>query len=328
MRLRKRIMIVLSAMLIMMMCLGVNVSAASSPKLSKTSLMLITGNSYTLKVTGTSSKVKWSVSNTKVISVKNGKVTGKSQGTAYVYATVGKKKLKCKVNVYDSYISPISNVKLSAWSSKKISFKAYNVDPEDIVIIVEDENVVQPVGCSINGDTVTVTLYGVGSGSTEMGFWDDKNPAMERDFTVTVSGSAKADNYDYDDGNKNGSSSDSYADEVIKLVNKERSKRGLDPLTTTDKLRDAAEKRAKELGKSFSHTRPNGTSCFTVLGEYGISYSAAGENIANGQDTPEEAMESWMNSEMHKKNILNPDYTGIGVAYDEDTDSWVQIFIG
>lgn len=328
MRLRKRIMIVLSAMLIMMMCLGVNVSAASKPKLSKTSLMLITGNSYTLKVTGTSSKVKWSVSNKKVISVKNGKVTGKSQGTAYVYATVGKKKLKCKVNVYDSYISPISNVKLSAWSSKKISFKAYNVDPEDIVIIVEDENVVQPVGCSINGDTVTVTLYGVGAGSSEMGLRDNSNPSMERDFTVTVSGSAKADNYDYDDGNKNGSSSDSYADEVIKLVNKERSKRGLDPLTTTDKLRDAAEKRAKELGKSFSHTRPNGTSCFTVLGEYGISYSAAGENIAHGQHTPEDAMESWMNSEMHKKNILNPDFTGIGVAYDEDTDSWVQIFIG
>ena len=175
---------------------------------------------------------------------------------------------------------------------------------------------------------MTVTLYGVGAGSSEMGLRDNSNPSMERDFTVTVSGSAKADNYDYDDGNKNGSSSDSYADEVIKLVNKVRSKRGLDPLTTTDKLRDAAEKRAKALGKSFSHTRPNGTSCFTVLGEYGISYSAAGENIAHGQHTPEDAMESWMNSEMHKKNILNPDFTGIGVAYDEDTDSWVQIFIG
>lgn len=324
MGLRKRIIAILSAMLIMMMCLGVNVSAASKPKLSKTSLMLITGNSYTLKVTGTSSKVKWSVSNTKVISVKNGKVTGKSQGTAYVYATVGKKKLKCKVNVYDSYISPISNVKLSAGATKTISFKVYNVNKNEIAYYVEDENVVQRVDYSINGDTMTITLYGVGAGSCEMGFWDDKNPAMERDFTVTVSGSANPNNNDYSYNNNGGS----YADEVIELVNKERAKRGLDPLSTTDKLRDAAEKRAKELGKSFSHTRPNGTSCFTVLGEYNISYSAAGENIAHGQDTPEDAMESWMNSEMHKKNILSPDYSYIGVAYDEDTDSWVQLFIG
>ena len=47
----------------------------------------------------------------------------------------------------------------------------------------------------------------------------------------------------------------------------------------------------------------------------GIQYRTAGENIAKGQRTPEEVMNAWMNSDGHRKNILNASYTTIGVAY-------------
>lgn len=65
--------------------------------------------------------------------------------------------------------------------------------------------------------------------------------------------------------------------EVLKLVNKERSKQGLAPLSVTKKLQSANHTRAKEIFQSFSHTRPDGSSCFTALSDVGESYSYAGE---------------------------------------------------
>ncbi len=88
--------------------------------------------------------------------------------------------------------------------------------------------------------------------------------------------------------------------------------------------------RAKELEALFSHTRPDGSSCFTVLGEYGISYSGAGENIAAGQRSPEEVMNSWMNSQGHRENIMQDSYEKIGVGHyqgQDGTQYWVQLFI-
>ena len=57
-----------------------------------------------------------------------------------------------------------------------------------------------------------------------------------------------------------------------------------------------------------------------------ISFTSAAENIAKGQTSPAEVMDSWMNSDGHRKNILSPDYCQIGVGYDEASGSWVQIF--
>lgn len=121
----------------------------------------------------------------------------------------------------------------------------------------------------------------------------------------------------------------SYALEVIRLVNVERAKYGLSELTYTDSLMNAANKRAVEQETVFSHTRPNGTSCFTVLQEYGISYSGAGENIAMGQRTPVEVVNAWMNSQGHRENILNANFTKIGVGCylgSNGTYYWSQLF--
>lgn len=116
--------------------------------------------------------------------------------------------------------------------------------------------------------------------------------------------------------------------DVFELVNKARSQNGLAALTLDKSLCAAAEIRAKEIVRSFSHTRPDGTSCFTVLKESGISYRAAGENIAYGQRSASAVMNAWMNSSGHRANILSKNFGKVGVAcfIYGGTRYWVQLF--
>lgn len=117
--------------------------------------------------------------------------------------------------------------------------------------------------------------------------------------------------------------------EVIRLVNAERAREGLNPVAPDPVLMEAAHIRAVEIKESFSHTRPNGQSCMTVLDDLGVdpySYTRSGENIAAGYGTPEDVMEGWMNSAGHRMNILTDAYTLIGVG--RVGNSWVQIFGG
>ena len=114
------------------------------------------------------------------------------------------------------------------------------------------------------------------------------------------------------------------AQKVVDLVNAERAKAGLSALTIDTKVTAAAQVRAKEVQTSFSHTRPDGRSCFTALDEANASYRGAGENIALGQKTPEQVMNDWMNSEGHRANIMNPNFKYIGVGV--DGNAWTQLF--
>ena len=123
-----------------------------------------------------------------------------------------------------------------------------------------------------------------------------------------------------------------FAEECVRLTNAERTKRGLKELKYDDsKLNDAAMMRAQESSVSFSHTRPNGKSCFTVLRKYKVKWKVAGENIAYGQETPQEVVNCWMNSEGHRKNILTPNFETIGIGIFINNDGiiyWSQLFIG
>ena len=128
-----------------------------------------------------------------------------------------------------------------------------------------------------------------------------------------------------------GSSNQSYAEQVVKLVNQERAKAGLQPLSINRSVEAAALVRAKETEKSFSHTRPDGRNFSTALTEKGVSYRTSGENIAWGQRTPEQVMNGWMNSSGHRANILSSKYTSIGVGYFRASSGktyWTQLFIG
>jgi uncharacterized YkwD family protein len=122
------------------------------------------------------------------------------------------------------------------------------------------------------------------------------------------------------------------AEAVLKLVNAERKKAGVQPLTLSEKLTSIANTKAKDMADKgyFSHQSPTYGSPFDMLKQFGVSYSYAGENIAAGQKTAEEVMNSWMNSSGHKANILNKNYTQIGVGFvrgGEYGTEWVQLFI-
>lgn len=123
---------------------------------------------------------------------------------------------------------------------------------------------------------------------------------------------------------------DSYAQQVLELVNVERAKEGLGALALDETLQAAADLRARETGQVFSHTRPDGTKCFTVLEQFGIQCNTAGENIAAGYPTAAAVVDGWMNSEGHRANILSPSFHKLGVGLAEVDDDygyyWTQLF--
>ena len=162
-----------------------------------------------------------------------------------------------------------------------------------------------------------------GLATNEHGVWYIRNGKVDFAASESLQSGGSQNNTD------NGSVSE-FGEEVVRLVNQERSSRGLAPLQSDSSLRNAAAVRARELPSAFSHTRPDGSDCFTVLDELNISYRTAGENIAAGQTTPEAVVEGWMNSPGHRANILNENFTKIGVAYHTSSSGWghywVQLF--
>ena len=120
-----------------------------------------------------------------------------------------------------------------------------------------------------------------------------------------------------------------YIQQIVDLVNAERTKIGLAPLTLDIQLSNAAQIRAQEQYTLFSHSRPNGSSYRTVLDENGISYMGCGENVAYGFRNPQAVMQGWMNSEGHKANILQEKFTHIGIGYYVGPNGyhyWSQLF--
>ena len=117
----------------------------------------------------------------------------------------------------------------------------------------------------------------------------------------------------------------------FELINQERKKKGIAELEYDEEIQEACNIRAQEIEESYSHTRPDGTSCFTVLEEVGIRNGSAGENIYASPVTPEAAVKGWMNSKGHKANILNKSFkkSAIGFYYDPDSKwkyYWVELF--
>jgi len=121
-----------------------------------------------------------------------------------------------------------------------------------------------------------------------------------------------------------------YEQKVVDLTNQERAKNGLPALKVDVTLSKMAHEKSRDMSANgyFSHTSPTYGSPFDMMKKYGITYRYAGENIAMGQRTPEEVVKAWMNSEGHRKNILSPNYSYIGVGYVAEGNYWTQEFIG
>lgn len=121
-----------------------------------------------------------------------------------------------------------------------------------------------------------------------------------------------------------------YVQQVIDLTNAQRSKNGLPALKADTQLNSVAQKKSLDMQQKnyFSHTSPTYGSPFDMMRDFGVTYKSAGENIAQGQRTPQEVVTAWMNSEGHRRNILSANFTNIGVGYEATGKHWTQMFIG
>ena len=242
-----------------------------------------------------------------------------------------------------SYISQPSDVSFNVGSYGRTSCTVKGVS--DLCIAQGGSYDIVLSSYTYSNNTLTLEFRATTAGKAVFELYDESDPDISVRFYVTAknvsggkkntSSGKKNSNKSKDQSNNSNSSRDndknngsSAQEQVFSLVNSEREAAGKKALILDEKLCEAAQARAKELGKSFSHTRPDGSSCFSILDEYGIRYGTAGENIAWGQSTPEEVMKSWMNSSGHKANILSSSYTRIGIGYDPSTNSWVQLFVG
>ena len=202
-----------------------------------------------------------------------------------------------------------------------VSDKAGNVTTKEIKLTVSKKQAASAGGGSYGGNGGGYGGAGSGNGYGDSGFGGDGSSG----------GSGSGGNY----GNGGGwtpapvnTDVSGFDMQVLAIVNQEREKAGLGPLSFNPTLAANATLRADETATLFDHTRPDGSSCFTAIT---IPYGYAGENIAAGSRTPEAVMNQWMNSEGHRANILKAEYNqiGIGVVYRENTQYgfyWVQLF--
>lgn len=110
--------------------------------------------------------------------------------------------------------------------------------------------------------------------------------------------------------------------DMLAYINDEREKQGVGALSFDTELAELAMQRAAECSLYFSHTRPNGTDCFSISGK------VAGENILYGAGSAQDAFEMWMNSQGHRENMMDAGYKSIGIACFKqgETSYWVQLF--
>lgn len=133
--------------------------------------------------------------------------------------------------------------------------------------------------------------------------------AWEEGISVSTATSVNSKSKDSADFEK------AYTDTVLQHVNAERNNRELSSLCELDTINKIADIRASESAVSFLHIRPDGRSCSTVYSDSNLTYSYAGENLAFGYNDPAALVNAWMNSQSHRKNILNGAYQYVGVGF-------------
>ncbi|MBR5012006.1 MAG: hypothetical protein IKY12_05545, partial [Clostridia bacterium] len=179
-------------------------------------------------------------------------------------------------------------------------------------------------GVKIEGDYDRIDVRINGNASTiSFGGYDDSYASIYHAFLAVETGKIP----------ENASAS-AFEWEVLRLVNIERAREGLEALTLLPALQELCDIRAREITQKFSHTRPNGTDWLTVYnGSDANSLAEKAENIAEGATTPEQVVKGWMNSPGHRANIMNPSLRYLGVGHFKRfeggitwRDYWVQLF--
>ena len=103
---------------------------------------------------------------------------------------------------------------------------------------------------------------------------------------------------------------------ILELMNAKRVEAGLQPLSMDDKLQSIARYKSNHMiqNRYFSHTNPDGTNWTNWLKTIGYKYNSTAENIAYNTNDPVELFNQWWNSEGHRKNMMNPSYTKVGIG--------------
>lgn len=128
-----------------------------------------------------------------------------------------------------------------------------------------------------------------------------------------------------------------FENEVLRLTNQARttgvtcgneSRPAVDELEMAPALRCAARVHSQDMATRgyFSHDTPEGVSPFERMNMAGYEYSAAGENIASGYQTPQDVVQGWLDSPGHCNNMMNGGFTEIGVGYHGEGVMWTQVF--
>ncbi len=130
----------------------------------------------------------------------------------------------------------------------------------------------------------------------------------------------------------NGHEDNAFEQRVTELVNAQRARYGLGPLTFNPTLDRSAEKHNawQVSNRTMAHIGAGNTTPGDRIRAEGWG-GRWGENVAIGQKTPEQVVSEWMNSPTHRANILNPRFTTIGVSYATTPDGiplWAQSFGG
>lgn len=120
---------------------------------------------------------------------------------------------------------------------------------------------------------------------------------------------------------------------VIYWTNYYRKQNGLGELKVNALLTTAAQKKVDDMftNQYFEHVSPSGVSPSELVSSVGYNYKVTGENLALGDFTSEkDLVDAWMNSPGHRANILNKDYTEIGVAtglgkFEDRSSTWLAV---
>ncbi|PKR78428.1 hypothetical protein CEY16_01335 [Halalkalibacillus sediminis] len=165
---------------------------------------------------------------------------------------------------------------------------------------------------------------GFGFNGDEFDLNDDNQPENDEDTDQQEDTAERS--------NENVEQASGVIQEVIRLTNVERQKNGLSEVEMDQQLTDVAQRKSVDMADNnyFSHQSPTYGSPFDMLDQFGVDYTVASENIAAGQRTAQAVVRGWMNSEGHRKNILNDSVTHIGVGYEQGGSMgtyWTQMFI-
>lgn len=241
----------------------------------------------------------------------NGVITAKADGTAQITVTTDNgKTAQCQVTV------------------RKPAPTAVSINPTDLKLSLNDVYTLSASN-NVNSDDVKYTWSSNNTDCIKIISYNKKTVDIKAVSCGTATVTVKTQNNVTASCRITVSKTDENVKQMVNIVNDERATNGGHrDLSNRIDLNELANVRAKEIAQKFSHTRPDGSSCFSILDD--IHYMSAGENIAYGQTSPAEVMNSWMKSPGHRANILSSDFNCIGVGHykTDGIDYWVQIFVG